>query len=279
MNHHTLQATQIVERIASSWRGAPQVKVVGSPSYLPIIAPDDTRGMWRPGEAFIVSNTQSLDMVGGTLAHEVIAHHGLRETLGGNWRSFMNAVQSGARSGDGRLLCLRDHVRSIYNDEIFSLSPVAESDEIAAALVEYRFNSESGRLAIDQPMRQIMLAAKGHFSRETLYLDRPVDFDQLEGAILAAEHRLRYGGPWFGLGRRLKDWYAPPMPAPKPLDPYKPLMTLAESEDLLKADAYERQSREEWKTIGLFVLVVIGVIWILYSFGSLVLVILGSLFR
>lgn len=246
MNAHTLQTAQIVDRIVGGWRAAPTVKVVQATEDLPVHVPADTRGMWRRGEVFVVAN-QPLDMVGDTLAHEAIAHHGLREALGQHWRGFMFGVQSGARTGDGRLRCFRDEVRGTYVDEsgACNLSPVPEADEICAAVTESRFHAPSGRLRVQQPLRKLMQAASGHISREVLYRDRPVDFDQLLGTLLASEHRLRYGGAFFGLGFRLKGWYASRMPK---FDPYKPPMTLRESEFLLREEADRIKRKQDSKT-------------------------------
>lgn len=272
-----LQAEAIVHRITSGWRGAPPVTVVSNTTDLPVAAPADARGMWRGGQSFIVS-TQPLDLVGDTLAHETLGHCGLRETLGRHWRGFMFGVQSGARAGDGRLRCFRDEVRGTYVDEsgACNLSAVLEADEICAAVTESRFHAPSGRLRVQQPLRKLMLAAGGHISREILYRDRPVDFDQLLGTILIAEHRLRYGGAFFGLGRRLHGWYAPGMPK---FDPNAPPMSLRESEFLLKAEADRVTNREEMKVVWMFVRLLIGIAALLvvsfFAFGDL----LGFLFR
>jgi hypothetical protein len=121
-----------------------------------------------------------------------------------------------------------------------------------------------------------MRAASGHFDREILYRDRPVDFDQLLGTLLASEHRLRYGGAFFGLGFRLKGWYAPPMPK---FDPKAPPMSLRESEFLLKAEADRVNNRDEMKVVWMFFRLLIGIaalfVAAFFAFGDL----LGFLFR
>jgi hypothetical protein len=67
---------------------------------------------------------------------------------------------------------------------------------------------------------------------------------------------------------------------PKPWNPDDPPMSLSEeSEETLEAEVDERESRDEWKLIGLYVLAILGVIWLLYSFGSVVLDLFGGLFR
>lgn len=278
MNAHTLQATQIIDRITSGWHAAPTVTIVEWPEDLPVKnAPRDARGLWRGGEAFIVS-TQPLDMVGDTLAHEALGHYGLREALGRHWRGFMFGVQSGARSGDGRLRCFRDEVRGTYVGEsgACNLSPVLEADEICAAVVESRFHAPSGRLRVQQPLGKLMLAAGGHISREVLYRDRPVDFDQLLGTILIAEHRLRYGGAFFGLGRRVRDWYYSPMA--KPTSIHDIPMTLAESERLLKAEDDRLAKTGPWLIELVSAIGVVALIsWFVFGFTGL-FAILGRIF-
>lgn len=238
-----------VQRLENAWRGGPGVTLVQSVADLPFPAPNDVRGAFLPGsgEVFVVANTQTSGQVAGTMAHEVLGHRGLRADLGRSWQEFMFGIQSGLRSGDGQLQRFRDGVRSVYvdNNGVFNLSVVQEADEITAAVVESRFRSDTGRMHVDQPLRKRISAAMGHFYRETLYADRPVSFDQLEGAILAAEHRLRFGGAFFGIGRRLKDWYAPPMS----FDPYKPPMTMEESQRMLTA---EENSESTWNNVKYF---------------------------
>jgi hypothetical protein len=92
-------------------------------------------------------------------------------------------------------------------------------------------------------------AFESHFARERLYADVPASFDELEGAILTAEHRLRHGGPFWGIGNRLRQCYDAIMA--KPWNPNNPPMTLRESEGLLAAEDYRLKSHEEWKAIAM----------------------------
>lgn len=270
-----------VQRLVSSWRGAPPVNVVDSVSDLPVKAPGDVRGMLRRGVAWVVRDTQPLRYVPQTVAHEVIGHHAMRSTLGASWRSFMGALQGGLRAGDSRLGIVRAHVRETYVDDggSFQLNSVQEADEITAYVAELGFDGDSGRLQVNAPVRMRLQAAVGHFYRETLFMDRPVCFDQLVGMLLAAEHRLRHGGPIWGLGYRLRRWYAPSMPK---FDPHARPMSLDESQSLLAAEASRRQDWEEWKAMGMFARAILcglaavgGVVyWVVLIFGGL-----GNLFR
>jgi hypothetical protein len=237
-----------VQRLTGAWRGCPPIKVVRAAADLPFEAYEDVRGVYviKTGQTYIVAAPQYAADVGEVLAHEVIAHHGLRAGKGGTWRSFMLSIQAGLRGGDSMLRGCREYLAPIYVDDRgqFNLNAVQEADEIAALIAEARFNDASGRLKIDKPFSKQWLAVRRHVARESLYLDRPVTFEELEGAILASERRLRHGDGLFGIGWRLRRWYAPPMS----FDPYKPPMSIAESERLLKAEAYRIKSKEDSKT-------------------------------
>lgn len=228
---------KIVRKIVSGWYSSPPITVVNSTTELPFYAPDDVRGAYRikTKEAFIVSNNHFPSEIAGTIAHEVIGHHGVRVHKHGFWRSFMFGIQDGLRQGDKNLSRYRSHVKAAYIDEAgnFNLTPVQEADEIVASIVETKFDGASGRLKIDHPFSKQWLAMRRHISRESLYLDRPVSFEEVEGVALAAEHRLRHGDAFFGIGRRLKEWYSPEMPK---YNPSKPPMSVEESQRLLKAE-------------------------------------------
>ena len=276
-------AEMTVQRITAGWRGAPPVHVVLRTADLPMVVPGDVRGVYsaRAGAAWIVEETQPHLYIPHTVAHEILGHHAMRETLGASWRSFMGALQSGLRAGDSRLGIARAHVRETYVDGggSFHLNSVQESDEITAYVAELGFNGDNGRMQVNAPVRKRLQAATGQFCRETLFMDRPVCFDQLVGMLLAAEHRLRHGGPIWGLGYRLRRWYAPPMPK---FDPHARPMTLDESQTLLAAEAYRRKSAGEWKAMAMFagavlsgLVFVCSVIYMAFLlFGGL-----GSLFR
>ncbi len=241
---NTLYASRVVDRIVNGWRGAPKVTVVESVKDLPVEVPGDVMGIFYRGDTWVVVDTQATSQIPQTLAHEALGHYAMREVLGQNWRSFMHAVQGGIRAGDWRLAYVRQSVRERYIDDsgACTLSSTYESDEIAAAVVELVFDGETGRMAIPQPLRMMARAGVGHVAREGLYINRPACMDELLGTLLAAEHRLRFGGPLWGLGYRLRRWYAPAMA--KPWNPKSPPMSLRESDNLLKAES----DRLKWWT-------------------------------
>lgn len=271
MSTHSLHVSQVVEKIVGRWRGAPPVTVVSWPKDLPVRgAPSDVRGMYMSGETWVVANTQSTTRVGETLAHEALGHHAMRDMLGSGWRSFMYALNHGARSGDVKLAGMREYVKRVYVNDSgdCNLSAVQVGDEVAAAVVEYRFDGKTGRLEVEQPARKLATAAAGHFARETLYMDKPATFEELEGALLAAEHRLRFGSGFFGLGYWARRWYASATMS-KPWNPKAPPMSMQESESLLKAANDRSADWNEWKIIGLLLVVAVGALIAIFGFGQI----------
>jgi hypothetical protein len=231
------------QRIASQWRGAPPVYVVPTFQDLPVAAPSDARGLFLNGEVFIVASQSPRDLA-ATITHEVVAHHGLRQHLNGSWQSFMLALASGARA-DGNLTVLRSQVRDVYGP----LPAIIEADELAAAMVELHTCPHSGKYLPGKPARKRVAAATGHFAREHLYVDIPVDQDQLQGALLAAQHRLRYGGACWGLGRRIRECYAAVMT--KPWNPKDPPIGWQRQKNLLDAEESRRTDLAEWKGLAI----------------------------
>lgn len=274
------QAEAEVHRLAASWRGCPPVTVVSSATDLPFAAPVDARGAYFPssGKAYIVADSHSATAVADTMAHEIIAHHGLRAELGQNWRSFMFGMQSGARSGDRELGCFQDDVRATYADASGScnLSAALVSDEVAAAIVESRFHAPTGRMRVHHPIRARVTAALGHFHRDVLYRDVPVTFTQLLGTILAAEHRLRHGDGFFGIGFRVRRWYASAMPK---FDPHARPMSISESQNLIEADEIRDRNKGTWLYTTITWIAVFAFIAYFASAGAGFLSILGRLFR
>ncbi len=254
-----------VRDVVAEWRGAPPVVVVNSPSELPVRnAPTDARGLYSSGKAWIVAKSPRQDSE--TLAHEVIAHHGLRKSLGGQVKSFFYAVQDGIAGGDPTLKRIRSYVRSVYVDDRGQpvLNRSSEADEIAAVVAEARFDGKRSRLVIEDANRKMSKATANRIARDLLYLDRPADLEEVEGALLIAEHQVRHGGPFWGLGYRWKRWYARPMAK---FDPRKPPMSLAQSEFLLREESDQQQSKSDRK--GLFLVLQLVLAAILLGAGIL----------
>lgn len=237
----------------------------------------DTQAAYAKGAAWLVAENLSPKKVPAMVGHEVIAHHGLRNLFGRKyWPGFMNALQDGAGS-DEKIIAIRENVRRIYVDESGGqyLTRVSEADEVAAAAAENIIDSQSGRLNVKNPLKSWFSAMSHWFARDALYMDKPANFEVIQGTLLEAEHRLRYGGPCFGLGQRIQDWYASSMRKPVPID--RPAMTLRESDNLLRAEDARLHEKKErkffWDIIGyalLFVICAALIIWGAFDFMQMI---------
>ena len=254
-----------VERITAGWRGALPVTVVPTAADLPYVRGLDVRGVFDGADVWIVADVHQNESVPNTLAHEMIGHHGLRLALGSAWSDFMSAVQGGVRAGDLHLGDIRSEVRRVYGP----LPACVESDEVCAGILERSINQNTGRFEPDYALYKRALAAFGHFKREGLYAVGPASYDEIEGTLLVAQHHVRFGGCFFGLGRIVRGWYAATMT--KPWNPNRPPISLADSESMLQAERSREFSRSAFT--GLF-----GAILLIGSLGVLIYGLLSWLF-
>jgi len=231
-DHLLRRVEQVAEHFASAWRDCPPIHVVRTAADLPFPAPPDVEGAFRRGETYLVAGALDQQRAVEVIAHEVVGHHGLRQTLGSAWRSFLAGTLAGARQ-DPQLRATRSHIEQLYaGDGCASLKPMRLADEIAATVAERCIDPATGRMAVARPLQKQAAAVAGHVAREVLLMDRPVCSDQLEGTVLLAERQLRIGGRFLGWRRRLVRWYSQPMA----FDPSKPPMSLQEAQDLLHAE-------------------------------------------
>lgn len=273
MNAFSASLQSEASRVTAGWRACPDIHVVDSTDDLPVRMSYDTQAAYAKGAAWLVAENLSPEKVPAMVGHEVIAHHGLRNLFGKKyWYGFMNSVQDGAGS-DERIIAIRESVRCIYVDDSGDqyLTRVSEADEVAAATAENLIDPKSGRLNVKNPFRSWVSAMSNWFARDVLYLQRPTNLQIIEGTLLEVEHRLRYGGACFGLGKRIQDWYASSMSKPVPID--RPAMTIRESENLLRAeDARLHENKERkffWDIIGyglLFTICTVFIIWGAFDF-------------
>lgn len=276
MSRHPIQT--VADAMRKRWRGAPPIHVVSTAAALPFKAPDDTEGAYHRGEVLLVADALHPARAVTVLAHETVAHHGLRQLLGRAWPSFMGGVIDGSRR-DGFLRGARGHVERVYTDDAgaCNLTQRQLADEMAAAVVERRMDLVTMGLSVEEPLRKQALAVRGHLAREVLLVDHPVCADQLDGALLLAERRVRHGRKFFGWAVRVADWYAARMS--KPYDFSKRPMTHEESKALLRGEEQRRQRKDErfvfWHIAALALL--LGVV--LVGFGSVGLDLLRWLFR
>lgn len=278
MNAFAASLQSEASRVTEGWRACPDIHVVDSTDDLPVRMSYDTRAAYAKGAAWLVAENLSPKKVPAMLGHEVVAHHGLRKLFGPkHWPGFMSSIQDGARAGDNQIHAIRESVRNVYVDDSGSpcLSRMIEADEVAAVTAENLIDPKSGRLNVQRPLKSWFFAMSHWFARDALYMDKPANFEVIQGTLLEAEHRLRYGGPCFGLGQRIQDWYASSMRKPVPID--RPAMTLRESENLLRAEDARLHEKKErkffWDIIGyalLFVICAALSIWGAFDFMQMI---------
>ena len=78
------------------------MRVVDTPADLPIVAPDDARGLYMKGSIYVVgSSLKTREDIISAIAHEAVAQMGLRERLGReDWKALMTRTHvHGASSG------------------------------------------------------------------------------------------------------------------------------------------------------------------------------------
>lgn len=142
------EVQKVVARLSAKWTNGPSLHVVANHLELGHDMPKDVRGMYGKGQAYVVARKhRNADEVARTLAHEVIAHYGLREMLGrDDWHKLMTNIQLALASGNKPLREIRDSVRQAYVDNKgkFNLSPAIEADEIAARAVENAIDPKTG---------------------------------------------------------------------------------------------------------------------------------------
>lgn len=186
----------IVAPIAQKWDV--EVRVVDTPADLPVPAPADALGLHLNGVIYLVASTnRSKAQVQRTLAHEAVAHYGLRSMLGREgFRAFVNQVQFAARARPGPLREVSDYIRRTYVDQdgVFNLTPAQEGDEIAARVVELGVDPISGEFKPGFGMLKAVFSKVAEFLRS---LGIPVRFTnaELQGMLVRSMRRLQAGRP------------------------------------------------------------------------------------
>ncbi|MEO8391230.1 PLxRFG domain-containing protein [Polaromonas sp.] len=130
------EAKAITDRLTAGWKNAPRVVVLKDASRSPVEVDARARGLYHQNTVYVFAeNNVDANAVARTVAHESIAHHGLRQLLGPmRWIALMKNIQKGIQNGDVSLIAHRDYVEQAYKNQ--NLSPNLIADEIAARVVE-----------------------------------------------------------------------------------------------------------------------------------------------
>jgi len=193
------QVQEIVDGMTAGWKSGPKVHVVATYRDVPGNAFPDVRGRHSRGQVWIVAaahrNTKDLrQTVARTLAHEAVAHFGLRQMLGADFdRLLTKPMQLAIASKNRAMVELRDFVRSTYReaDGTYSLTPRQEADEMAARAVELAID-EAGNFRPGYSWLKAVWARVAQFLRE---LGIKVEFTnaELHGMLVRAQQGLTRG--------------------------------------------------------------------------------------
>lgn len=187
---------EIVNQLAAKWQNGPRIVVVQSVADLPTdvqarVGPK-ARGVYTRDAVYIVAdNNTGRDSVARTLAHEVIAHEGLRGMLGQQGHiELMRRIQKGVSQGDALLMASRDYVRRAYAGA--NLTPKQEADEIAAHVVEMAVDPATGEFKPGYGWLKMVFAKIRNFLR-SLGLDIAFTHADLQGMLVASMRNLEAG--------------------------------------------------------------------------------------
>lgn len=176
-------ARKIIDAKVGKWKNGPRVVVVATPKDLPMQAPDDANGVYHQGTVYIVAGAHRAEgQVLRTLAHEAVAHFGLRGMLGDGYAKFLNQMQLGIKMGNQALIALRDEVRSRYE----GLSTLQEADEIAALAIERGLDPATGDFRTGFAWLKSWFAKIAQFLRTELGILIPVTNAELQGMLVRA---------------------------------------------------------------------------------------------
>jgi hypothetical protein len=203
----------IVNELTVGWKNGPRVHVVPTWRELPARFKPTAqfRGIHSNGQAWIVAAQHRVGtgsdvrvQVGKTLAHEVIAHYGLRQILGADFdRLLTKPLRLAIASGNKPMRELRDQVQQLYRDPDgeYHLTAHQEADEIAARAVEQAVGD-------DGEFRTGYSWLKAVFARVAMFLRGlgiPVKFTmaELQGMLVLAQRSLKVGERTSGGGEAI----------------------------------------------------------------------------
>ncbi len=190
----TADLQKAIAPVLKRWENGPNVTVVATTKDLPMKAPGDVHGVYAGGKVYLVAaNIGSKAKAMEVLTHEAIAHHGLREMLGGDWKKFMGNIQLALKTGNKPLAAIRQEVRSAYVDDAgkFNLSELQEADEIAAKVVEQAVDAD-GNFRPGFGFVKSVYAKVVEFLR-SIGIDVKMTHAELQGALVNAQRFLEVG--------------------------------------------------------------------------------------
>ncbi len=197
----SLQETQsILDSLTADWKNGPSVTVRANPSQAPVSIHPKSRGLYYNGSVYIFAeNNLSAESVARTLAHEAVAHYGLRGMLGSlGHLQFMNQINAGIARGDKHLVASYQHVMRAYAG--LNLTPKQIADEVAAHVVEMAVDPVTGKFKPGYELVKKALARIAAFLRK-MGVKIPFTLVELQGMLVASMENLQTGKRTLGGGQ------------------------------------------------------------------------------
>ena len=198
----TVEAAQaVVDRVTAKWTNGPRIVVLKETADIPpgLKIKGNPRGVYTRDVIYIIAaNNRSADQVAQTLAHEAIAHHGLRGLLGPlGHLQLMKQVAAGIARGDPALVASSKYVDRAYANQ--NLSAKHRADEVAAHVVEMAVDPVTGEFKPGYGFLKMTFARIAAFLRR-IGIDVPFTLSELHGMLVASMRNLETGRRTYGGG-------------------------------------------------------------------------------
>lgn len=181
-----------VDAVSKSWKAAPPIRVVDAVGDLPFRNPPaNARGAYDGRTIWVVAaNHRSPATLRRTIAHEAVAHAGLRGMLGDqDFGKLLRTVKVALQSKNKALLEIQDDVRRIYVDDDgnFNLTEESEMDEIIARATEVAVDLDTGKIKDGFGAFKQVYSKIAEWLRNVVGLKVPFSMTELHGFLLRSE--------------------------------------------------------------------------------------------
>lgn len=184
-----------VDAVSKTWKSAPPIRVVDTVADLPFRNPPaNARGAYDGRTIWVVAaNHRSPATLRRTIAHEAVAHAGLRGMLGEqDFEKLLRTVKVALQSKNKALMEIQADVRRIYVDDKgnFNLSEQSEMDEIIARATEEAVDLSTGKIKDGFGAFKTIYSRIAEWLRNVVGLKVPFSMTELHGFLLRSEEYL-----------------------------------------------------------------------------------------
>lgn len=184
-----------VDAVSKTWKSAPPIRVVDTVADLPFRNPPaNARGAYDGRTIWVVAvNHRSPATLRRTIAHEAVAHAGLRGMLGEqDFEKLLRTVKVALQSKNKALMEIQADVRRIYVDDKgnFNLSEQSEMDEIIARATEEAVDLSTGTIKDGFGAFKTIYSRIAEWLRNVVGLKVPFSMTELHGFLLRSEEYL-----------------------------------------------------------------------------------------